>query len=146
MTKAGEFCKTYCVHPRALLRARDIFDQILKIYDRVGLDVTCTSDTAITHINDSNNNNSINNNDNNNNNDNIGDATNSSVINCELLTRAILAGFFFNVARLELDKRTYQIIHPLDSTLLNASNEQSRSNMLLSVASATDGDGGTATA
>ncbi|CAD2214174.1 hypothetical protein AGDE_04287 [Angomonas deanei] len=38
-SQSANFCKANCVHPRALIRARDVMDQIMRTFDRIGLDV-----------------------------------------------------------------------------------------------------------
>lgn len=88
--QAIEFCKAYGVNEKSMLRARDTLDQILAILDRIGLSTTNGKDGD--------------------------DATAANyVIDSELLTRALLSGFFFNVAKLEVDKRTYSIVRPMDT-------------------------------
>lgn len=91
-SRAGEFCATNCIHPRTLLRARDVYDQILRIYDRVGFDLKedapgepASSDQLST----------------------------ARIIDVEGITKALLSGFFFNVAKIEADKRTYTIVRPM---------------------------------
>ncbi|EPY21279.1 pre-mRNA-splicing factor ATP-dependent RNA helicase DHX16 [Strigomonas culicis] len=86
--RAADFCKTHCIHPRSLMRARDVMDQILKTFDRIGLDVADADPGA---------------------------KADSNLINAESITRALLSGFFFNVAKMELDKRTYRIVRPMDT-------------------------------
>ncbi|CCW59972.1 unnamed protein product [Phytomonas sp. EM1] len=102
--QAGEFCRVHGIHPRSLLRARDVLDQILKIYDRIGLDLkeddsnerhptTLAAPEARGATE--------------------GLYPSGRMINTEALTKALLSGFFFNVAKMGLDKRTYTIVRPI---------------------------------
>ncbi|KPI89222.1 putative DEAH-box RNA helicase [Leptomonas seymouri] len=109
-TRAGEFCKSNGINARAMLRARDVLDQILKIYDRIGLvadlqpakgqatagggedgaddegaRLKALSSAAATHI------------------------------DVAAITKAILSGFFFNVAKLGADKHSYTVVRPMDT-------------------------------
>ncbi|CCW67056.1 unnamed protein product [Phytomonas sp. Hart1] len=103
--RAVEFCRVHGIHPRSLLRARDVLDQILKIYNHVGLDLK-EDDLDDSHhpskISESSS--AID-----------GVRQGSRLINTELLTKALLSGFFFNVSKIGLDKRTYTIVRPINT-------------------------------
>lgn len=113
--RAADFCKTNFINTRAMLRARDVLDQILKIYDRIGLEVDRPSLDEKAQ-----------------NKDGLGGqddddeeerrrralsaaAAAATRIDVEAITRAILSGFFFNVARLGADKHTYTVVRPMDT-------------------------------
>lgn len=86
-TAAGmEFCRSYSVQWRALSRARDVLDQILSTMDRVGL--VMAEDDSPPH----------------------------EMLHVESFTKALLSGFFYNVARLRADNRTYGVVRPMDTT------------------------------
>lgn len=90
---AADFCKTYCINARSMLRARDVLDQILKIINRIGLDLKEGGGEEGAAVK----------------------AATARIIDADLLTKAILSGFFFNVAKIELDKRTYSVVRPMDT-------------------------------
>eukprot|EP00796_Vickermania_ingenoplastis_P004946 gene4948-3549_t len=102
--KAMEFCRKYSVQHRSMLRARDVLDQILATMDRVGLELGPGSAPydATEDI------------------DGLGPAPPPSLLHVEHLTKALLSGFFYNVARLESDRRTYTVVRPLESSLPDA--------------------------
>ncbi|KAG5463916.1 hypothetical protein LSCM1_00089 [Leishmania martiniquensis] len=105
--RAGEFCRSNCINARSMLRARDVLDQILRTYDRIGLDVervplkSSSADKDLDLDLD----------------DALDTALNAAVqlIDVEAITKALLSGFFFNVARLEADKCSYTIVRPMET-------------------------------
>jgi HrpA-like RNA helicase len=109
--RAGEFCKSNCINARSLLRARDVLDQILKIYDRIGLDVdphptkVKSAAGSVADENDEDEEGRLK----------VLSAGASTHIDVEAITKAILSGFFFNVAKLSADKHTYAIVRPMDT-------------------------------
>ncbi|KAG5465386.1 hypothetical protein CUR178_00089 [Leishmania enriettii] len=102
--RAGEFCRSNCINARSMLRARDVLDQILKTFDRIGLDVErvpMRDSGGGKDLDDSA----------------LEKALNAAVslIDVEAITKALLSGFFFNVARLEADKWSYWIVRPMET-------------------------------
>ncbi|KPA79954.1 putative DEAH-box RNA helicase [Leptomonas pyrrhocoris] len=110
--RAGEFCKANCINPRAMLRARDVLDQILRIYDRIGLQVDAQSAKDKSTLGGG---------------EDGGEeqeeearrkalsAAAATQIDVEAVTKAILSGFFFNVAKLGADKHSYTVVRPMDT-------------------------------
>ncbi|CAJ1037712.1 DEAD/DEAH box helicase/Helicase conserved C-terminal domain [Leishmania utingensis] len=104
--RAGEFCRSNCINVRSMLRARDVLDQILKTFDRIGLDVELVSansgnDSKVLDDDDSA----------------LEKALSGAVnqIDVESITKALLSGFFFNVAKLEANGWSYSVVRPIDS-------------------------------
>lgn len=106
-----DFCKTNGINLRSLLRARDVLDQILKIYHRVGLDVDTpappTAEKTLPVEGE----------------DAKEAAPTALQINVEAITKAVLSGFFFNVARLEADKWSYVVVRPMDTGVPSSSRQ-----------------------
>lgn len=103
----AEFCRVYGVQRGAMQKARDVLDQILATMDRVGLTIgpeaieakqveddyfTGGPSSFVPH---------------------------ASVVQVEPLTKALLSGFFYNVARLDYDQRRYTIVRPMESSDLS---------------------------
>lgn len=107
-SSSADFCLAHGIHPRTMLRARDVLDQILKIFDRIGLDLN--ADGAHTATSGSGVNDDVEN-------DGLSKAAAAAgrLIDVEALTKSLLSGFFFNVSKLEADKRTYRIVRPMDT-------------------------------
>ncbi|CAJ1993452.1 pre-mRNA splicing factor ATP-dependent RNA helicase [Leishmania donovani] len=106
--RAGEFCRSNCINARSMLRARDVLDQILKTFDRIGLDVERVPSKSHSDGKDL---------------DDENDALEkvlsaaANQIDVEAVTRALLSGFFFNVAKLEADKWSYLVVRPMDTSV-----------------------------
>ncbi|GET93154.1 deah-box RNA helicase, putative [Leishmania tarentolae] len=104
--RAGEFCRSNCINARSMLRARDVLDQILKTFDRIGLDVASVPSSIRTDGKDMYD---------------EDDALEKALtmagnqIDVEAITKALLSGFFFNVAKLEADKWSYLVVRPMDT-------------------------------
>ncbi|KAG5489963.1 hypothetical protein JKF63_00081 [Porcisia hertigi] len=106
--RANEFCRSNCINARSMLRARDVLDQILKTLDRIGLDaerVVPVRGKDAKGLDDDDDDSAHDN------------ATTAAVnqIDVEAITKALLSGFFFNVAKLEADKWSYSVVRSMDT-------------------------------
>lgn len=106
--RAGEFCRSNCINACSMLRARDVLDQILKTFDRIGLDVERVPSKSRNdgkYLDDED--------------DALEKALSAAAnqIDVEAVTRALLSGFFFNVAKLEADKWSYLVVRPMDTSV-----------------------------
>lgn len=105
-----EFCRAYGLQRGAMARARDVLDQLLSIMDRIGLDIgsphqvvdptardaplppETLADEPLSTL-----------------------AASPAIVHIEHFTKALLSGFFYNVARLESDKKTYKVVRGMES-------------------------------
>lgn len=98
----NEFCRTYGLRRGSMLRARDVLEQLLLTMTRIGLDVGVPESTATAPDQDPFSGKPL------------SFSTSPGVVHIENFTKALLAGFFYNVARLEEDKRTYRVVRPVE--------------------------------